>query len=117
MTTIEDVQLSDEARQRAISGEGGLTPEFRDSATYRRMKADVKNIDPSVTDFEADQAIFWFLGNPNVFNTEEGKSMLDAIDARGPVSGRFSNTTSIEQVDDGSGNDTRDAAVVLDGQV
>jgi hypothetical protein len=113
---IEDVQLSDDARRRAIDGDGdgGLTPEFRDSATYRRMKADIKTLDPSTTDFEADQAIFWFLGDANVFNTEEGKSMLAAIDARGPVGGRFS-ASVVEEDADGGGNGAGDVGELLDG--
>jgi hypothetical protein len=52
------------------------------------MRADITSLDPSVTDFEADTVIFWYLANPQFFDTEKGKEMIAAIDQRNPS--RFS---------------------------
>jgi hypothetical protein len=77
-------------------GSDGLTAEFRDSSSYRKMRADLLRLDPSVTDFEADQVIFWFVANPLVFETEEGKAMLASLDKRNPHP-RFSTAHSITE--------------------
>jgi hypothetical protein len=83
-------------------GSDGLTAEFRDSSSYRKMRADLLRLDPSVTDFEADQVIFWFIANPLVFETDEGKAMLASLDKRNP-NPRFSTAPSIKEDGDDDG--------------
>jgi hypothetical protein len=60
----------------------GLTVRFRESVVYKKMVADILKLSPSASSFEIDTAIWWYMSHPDMFESEEGKSIIKGMEER-----------------------------------
>jgi hypothetical protein len=62
--------------------EKGLTMQFRQSIVYKKMVADILKLSPNASSFEIDTAIWWYISYPQMFESEEGKSLIEGMKER-----------------------------------
>jgi hypothetical protein len=60
----------------------GLTMQFRQTTVYQKMVADILHLSPNASSFEIDTAIWWFMAYPDMFESEQGISLIDAMEKR-----------------------------------
>jgi hypothetical protein len=62
--------------------EKGLTVQFRKTPVYAKMVADILALAPHASQYEIDTCIWWYISKPDMYDCDEGKELLRAIDAR-----------------------------------
>jgi hypothetical protein len=60
----------------------GLTMQFRETVVYKKMVADILHLSPNASSFEIDTAIWWYISYPDMFESEHGMSLIDAMEKR-----------------------------------
>jgi hypothetical protein len=60
----------------------GLTMQFRETVVYKKMVSDILHLSPNASSFEIDTAIWWFMSYPDMFESEQGMSLMDALEKR-----------------------------------